>query len=295
MLGAFLCACARTLHAQALIFPSFQGTSGSIGMTAGAHLMMFSAPQVAAGVITSGAGTVHSGFFGFWSGSPLAATALLGQAMVLSIMTPAGMAIATLPADSVGAGTVVSIRLPASAPAPGVGLIAVAGSRFELNPDYRPSLPTALSLSYASADLSGRSPARLVIARFDEVQNAWAPLPSSVDEPGAVVRAHTGGFGIFQLMLAAPAAAASPAKAFPNPMRPAQGHRAMAFAGLPPNARLRIYTLTGVLVKELSADPAGSVSWDATNRSGASAASGVYFALAQGAGQTRRITVAIER
>ncbi|MCR4296543.1 MAG: hypothetical protein NUW21_13490 [Elusimicrobia bacterium] len=296
LLGTLLCARAGPLRAQPVISPAFQGASGSIGMTAGAHLMMFSASQVAASVITSGAHTVHSGFFGFWAGSPLVATALSGQATLLSIMTPGGLATASLPADSVAAGTVVTIQLPGSTPPPGAILAAVSGTGFELDPSYHPSAPASLSLSYASADLAGQDPEGLVIARYDALSGFWVALASSVDEGGRVVTAQTGDFGAFQLMGAAPAAAAVPtAKAFPNPLRPSRGHRAMTFTGLPADARLRIYTLKGALVQDLSADAAGRSSWDGRNRSGAQAASGVYFALAQGVGRSAKITVAIER
>ena len=64
----------------------------------------------------------------------------------------------------------------------------------------------------------------------------------------------------------------------PNPLRPALGHTVMTFSKLPPNARIRIYSYLGELLKDLSADALGKAPWDGTNQSGQMVASGVYFA-----------------
>ncbi|MDD5304826.1 MAG: hypothetical protein PHS14_17150 [Elusimicrobia bacterium] len=296
LLGAFLCARAAALHAQALISPSFLGSCGSSGMTAGAQSMIFSAPQTGAAVIMSGVDMVQSGFFGFMIGIMNNATALPGQPIVVTIVTPAGVATASLPADCVPAGTVVSGQIPVSVPAAGgSGLLSVANTAIQINSAYPPARPTSLSISYANADVSGLTPAQFIIARFDAAQNVWVPLLSSVDESNHVVRAQTGHLSLFQVMQSAPSNTVSTAKAFPNPLRPAQGHKAMAFIRLPANSRIRIYTLKGVLIRELSANASGMASWDGTNQSGASAVSGVYYMFAQGAGEARTLSVAIER
>lgn len=265
-------------------------------MTAGSQSMMFSAPQVGASTIMSGGDIVHSGFFGFMVGITNIATGLSGQPIVLTLVTPAGVATASFPADSILSGTVVSAQIPISVPADGGGgLSAVADTAIQINPNYRPALPTALSISYADTDTSGQTPAQFIVARYDAAGNVWVPIPSSVDQANQVVRAQTRLLGVFQLMQTAPSNTVSTAKAFPNPMRPALGHREMTFIRLPANSRIRIHTLKGVLIKELTADASGMASWDGTNQSGAAAVSGVYFVLAQGAGESRTLSVAVER
>jgi hypothetical protein len=82
---------------------------------------------------------------------------------------------------------------------------------------------------------------------------------------------------------------------FPNPMRPSQNHTGINFTQLPLGARLRIYTLTGEKVNELSADAVGHATWDGTNQAGQKAASGVYIVFVQGAGETKTLKVAIQR
>jgi flagellar hook assembly protein FlgD len=69
----------------------------------------------------------------------------------------------------------------------------------------------------------------------------------------------------------------------------------MRFQGLPVDARLRIYTLGGALVKDMGVDGQGQATWNGTNQSGATVASGVYFVFVQGAGSGKTIKIAVER
>ena len=78
-----------------------------------------------------------------------------------------------------------------------------------------------------------------------------------------------------------------------NPLRP--NCQPLAFRNLPANARLRIFTLGGALVKDISTDGSGQAAWDGTNQNGSPAASGVYFVFAQGAGTSKTIRIAVER
>ena len=96
-------------------------------------------------------------------------------------------------------------------------------------------------------------------------------------------------------MAAAPAADLSSAKVYPNPFRPALGHTAVTFAQLPAGAEIRIYTISGELVRELAADAGGIARWDATNKDGRGVASGGYFALVRGAGDKSVLKVVIQR
>ncbi|MCX5790146.1 MAG: hypothetical protein NTX64_16810 [Elusimicrobia bacterium] len=58
---------------------------------------------------------------------------------------------------------------------------------------------------------------------------------------------------------------------------------------------MRIYTLRGELVNNLTTDASGLARWNATNQSGGSVASGVYFVLIKGAGAKRTIEVTVQR
>ncbi|MBI5241050.1 MAG: hypothetical protein HY926_11305 [Elusimicrobia bacterium] len=71
---------------------------------------------------------------------------------------------------------------------------------------------------------------------------------------------------------------ASAAHAFPSPFMPSQGHTKITFSSLPPNVVIRIYTLSGHLVKTLSkSDPSDRLDWNpVANDQGTPLASGVY-------------------
>jgi hypothetical protein len=59
---------------------------------------------------------------------------------------------------------------------------------------------------------------------------------------------------------------------YPNPLDPTYERRMVAFRYAPPGARIRIYTLSGRFVDELTAP-----TWDATDRFGAKVSSGIYI------------------
>jgi hypothetical protein len=99
-----------------------------------------------------------------------------------------------------------------------------------------------------------------------------------------------GGGCSVQEMWVLPPAVSGP-KAFPNPFRPALGHRAVTLSNLPSGAHVRIHAFSGVLVAELTADAFGSASWNGTNASGAAVASGVYTAVVEGFGEKLKIIV----
>ena len=296
VLGTLLFAVGQNIRGQSTISPSFQGASASNNMSFGTMQMSLSGPQTAASAIASGANAIQSGFFAFLAGTLTSATiALPGQGLCDTIATAVGTFVLTLPPNSVPPGTEVSVDVPLTVPPPGTGMTSVADTAIEIHSGSQPSIPAILSFSYERANIAGEKPDQFIVARYDTDKNVWVPLISSVDTVNHIVTARTNHFSLFQVMQVAPSNTVSTAKAFPNPLRPSLGQTAMTFVGLSASARIRIYTLKGIIIKDLTADASGTASWDATNQSGAQAASGVYFVYAQGAGESRTLTVAIQR
>ncbi len=162
--------------------------------------------------------------------------------------------------------------------------------------------PVTLALPYDPASLpAGASAEDLAVYYWNPGLGDWQPMPSLVDARASVVRAQTTHFSLYQVMVGPKPQSAvaqasndvSAAQIACNPLRP--GCETMKFQNLPAGARLRIYTLTGALVKDISALGNGTAQWDGTNRSGEPAGSGVYFILAQGGGTTKVLKVAVER
>jgi|GEM_PF-3029580 len=83
-------------------------------------------------------------------------------------------------------------------------------------------------------------------------------------------------------VLAAVAVAAidtSYAHAFPTPFVPSQGHTKITFSDLPPDVTIKVYTLSGHLVKTFTkSDSSDRLTWSpVANEQGSSLASGVYL------------------
>ena len=268
-------------------------------MSAGAISVMSSASQAAASVISSGAQTIQSGFFGFLSALSTPSQGSVGASGgTVSFTSPAGPVTVTIPPGAFASAVNVTLSAPSSFPGAGsTGNLTGTGVGLQITLDQavQPRVNTRLSVSYRSSDVTGLDQSTLILARYDTTQNVWVPLVSSVDALDGIVTAQTNHFSTFQIMAAAPSNTVSTAKAFPNPLRPSQGQSYMTFSALPASARIRIYSLKGVLIKDMTADASGMANWDGTNQSGAGAASGVYFVFAQGAGQSRTLEVAVQR
>jgi len=193
----------------------------------------------------------------------------------------------------------ITIQAPSSFPLPTAPAVSLTGTnigvQITLDQPVQPAVNATITLSYLPSDVTGLDANNLILARYDTTQNVWVPLVSSVNTTNRTITAQTNHFSIFQIMQANPSATVSTAKAFPNPLRPAQGQSLMTFSMLPANARIRIYNVKGSIVKDMTADQTGMANWDGTNQSGAPAASGVYFVFAQGTGESRTLKVAIQR
>lgn len=77
------------------------------------------------------------------------------------------------------------------------------------------------------------------------------------------------------------------AHCYPVPFMPSRGDTVITFTGLTSSASVRIYTISGRLVRELSKSDFGSkLAWDARNSAGQQVASGVYIYVIKGGGHT---------
>jgi len=120
-------------------------------------------------------------------------------------------------------------------------------------------------------------------------------LPSTVDTTNNTVTGRTNHLSIFQIMAAIPPSDTANVRAYPNPYRPSLGHTSISLVGLPADATISIYTLTGELVKELTADSNGISNWDARTSHGDNAASGLYYVYVEQNGSKKALKLVIQR
>lgn len=78
------------------------------------------------------------------------------------------------------------------------------------------------------------------------------------------------------------------AHCYPVPFKPSEGHIRITFTALTRAASVRIYTLSGELVRTLEKSDSGDfMEWDVKNSRGENVTSGVYFFTVKSGRQTR--------
>jgi tetratricopeptide (TPR) repeat protein len=227
----------------------------------------------------------------FWPGQQWTSTE--------TFFAAAGPVTLTVPPGAFSSTVTITIQtpldLPLCAAVPG---LTETGIMVEIltTDGIEPLTSVGLSMGYGGATLPpGMDSAQLVLAYCDQAHAEWVPLFSAVDTYAKTVSAMTPHLSYFQVMQQAPSGSVSSVQVSNNPFRPRQGQQTMDFRDVPAGARLRVYTMRGELVKDLDSDASGMASWDGTNQSGRSVASGVYLVLIQGSGQANTIKVAVER
>ena len=124
---------------------------------------------------------------------------------------------------------------------------------------------------------------------LDEANALWVKLPnSSVDLAGKRVTASTAHFTTFAL-IGQSASDLSNAYAFPVPFRPKLGHATITFTGLGQNSRIRVFTIGGALVADMTSTSVnGQLIWLPRTSDGKSLASGVYLYVIQDGSNTAK-------
>ncbi|MEK9145007.1 MAG: hypothetical protein AAB339_05300, partial [Elusimicrobiota bacterium] len=175
----------------------------------------------------------------------------------------------------------------------------------------------AISIPYVDSDdntlVDGISPpiqaSRLTVYTLNPSVVRWEPLPSSVDTQAKRVTGLTPHFSVFALF--GPSASlpdVNSVRVYPNPWKPGSGgtfdsgsfngKTGLVIGNLPSSGIVRIFTLSGESVAELSFSPpdVGTLVWDGRNRAGRGVASGVYFAYVKADGGGKAVVkFAIER
>lgn len=153
--------------------------------------------------------------------------------------------------------------------------------------------PVTVTVPYPDADGDGRvdgttiEAADLQLYTLDEQNGVWTPVSgSTVDTARKVVSASVPHLSIFTALGPTDAAASDlgSVRVYPNPWRPGSGggHDGsdVVFDGLTSEATVRIFTMSGRLVRRLEKPLSSATAqalWDGTDQDGRQAASGVYY------------------
>lgn len=157
--------------------------------------------------------------------------------------------------------------------------------------------PARISIAYPDAnnddivDGNSAQATSLRLYSLDTGALVWNLLANSMlDNPANTVYADVPHFSFYALgSITSAVGSIADVFAYPNPYKPGSGGAfgqsvygaGIVFESLPARSSLKIYNLAGGLVRELSDDDGdGRCLWDAKNKDGARAASGVYLYLA---------------
>lgn len=154
--------------------------------------------------------------------------------------------------------------------------------------NLQPNSDITMTVSYTNGIVAGLDKTKFRVCLYSPATGRWAPVPSTA-YPGSnqIVSTinHFSRYGLFQLVSAKKL---GEVYVYPNPYRPDSNTiydnpplgRGIVFAGLPPTAKIKIFTISGELVKEIEESSAdGTLLWDTYNADGQKVASGVYIYL----------------
>jgi len=198
-----------------------------------------------------------------------------------------------IPANALTSTFTITINHISSPPDLSSGYVGI-GEAVDLTPGgLEFAVDATITLPYTVPELvlRGTNPDNLKI--FTYTGGSWSEVPdSSVDKTNKIVTAPVAHFSMYRL--AAPVASnLSGAKAYPNP---ASANQPVKFVQLTAKAEIKIFTIAGLLVRELTADSSGEAGWNLQNDAGNKVSSGVYLCLINTAsGETEVLKVAVIR
>ena len=207
---------------------------------------------------------------------------------------------------SLGSGRNVNLRVPArSFPADTtvtistrdiVGALCPGGINvaFDIvnNPNFQPIGPIYFSIELTPAEIAMLPSGRGMLMRFDPGSGTCVPTESTL--VGNLMTARINHFSLFQVGAAPLFTTANDARIFPNPYY-AGRDGFVTFDKMPPNARIRVFTLRGEEVLDQHANGAGLLTWSGTNPFGRSISSGLYIVRVESGGSTKIMKLAVIR
>jgi hypothetical protein len=204
----------------------------------------------------------------FTAGTPSQITGSLGNGRTIDMRSPAG-AFPTTVTMTISSYNVVGTLCPN-----GVNVAL----QITDSPALQPLKPILLRFSYTAGEAPGIPASRLVLFRYEPVSGTCVPLETAAD--GTSVQALLNHFSLFQLGQVTLATDAGTARLFPNPFR-ASSDGFVTIDHVPPAAHVRVFTLRGELVSDITANSSGLATWSGTNGSGRAVASGLYLVVVE--------------
>ncbi|MCB4791535.1 MAG: multicopper oxidase domain-containing protein [Elusimicrobia bacterium] len=160
--------------------------------------------------------------------------------------------------------------------------------------NLQPVKPITVTMTYKPANVTGMNTKKLSLAAYNPATATFVPIPSKVNTTTGKVTGKIKHFSIYAIVELVPEVDLGKVKVYPNPFDP--NITDVTIGNLTSAADIRIYTITGELVRRLDYNSAdGLVTWDGTNDSGSKVASGIYLALINGSEGKKVVKIAVEK
>jgi hypothetical protein len=175
--------------------------------------------------------------------------------------------------------------------------VKLTGTGFEITAGggAQPLKEITVTVHYRDTDIDGLEEGKLALAWYDETHGRWIVLPSTAYPEENRVVGRTRHLSLFALVQLAPADGLSSVVAYPNPFNPARQAN-MTIDNLPAAAGLKLYTVTGELVRTIDYPNAtGRAYWDGKNDGGVRVASGVYLLFINSGEDGRKLKIAVQK
>ncbi|MDI6735426.1 MAG: thermonuclease family protein [bacterium] len=113
---------------------------------------------------------------------------------------------------------------------------------------------------------------------YELKDNRWQKVKGSLVHPYEnIVSAQVSRLGVYKLIGQIIPANLDTLVVYPNPFKPVRGDTEIIFKGVPSNSTIRIYDLSGSLIKEIENISLGKCSWNVQDAYGRNVASGMYI------------------
>ncbi|MDD5688591.1 MAG: fibronectin type III domain-containing protein [Elusimicrobia bacterium] len=189
--------------------------------------------------------------------------------------------------------TLTSIEVPESDKAS----VKVVGYGVEIVNDknIQPVKEITITINYDDEAVVSYDESKLTLGWYDENNQRWVALPTTIypDDNKVVGKSnHLSKFALLESV----ATNGGIVKVYPSPFNPVKNVQGLTIEGLTAGAVVKIYTVGGVLVRELiESGNSGKVVWDGKNDGGKGIASGVYIGFIENSTGVKKVKIVVEK
>ena len=163
--------------------------------------------------------------------------------------------------------------------------------------NLQPNHSITLIIHYDPAAIAalGLVESKLAIFRYDPLHDQWLSVPFTLDTTNHIITANISHFSTFVLVQVVSVPGLPSVKIYPNPFNPNTSTSGMTVANLTSSAVIKIYNISGELIRTLNYNGGGQAVWDGTNETGNKVASGIYIIFINSSDGSKTFKVAIEK